>query len=165
MKSPGLFFPHGNSSSGEVLEVAAIQCLGRHLVGQRKSTANRLEILSPESSSGCVLATVQRPGCVCHISLAAWGPSQCTRCQRHNAALLPGRLGDTSREEQTGPEKKQVMGTHGEDLFRGQCMGFIRASPTCATRGLPKDRQGLQVTPSNHIGCAFRPPSSKGLFL
>lgn len=39
------------------------------------STANRLEILSLVSSSSCTLASVQSPGCICHISLAAWGLS------------------------------------------------------------------------------------------
>lgn len=67
------------------------------------SITDRLEILSLASSSGCVLARAQGPGCICHISLAAWGPSwvdplPAALCR----APLAGQLGDKIREGQTG---------------------------------------------------------------
>lgn len=121
----------------------------------RNGTANRLEILSPASSSGCVLASVQSPGCICHISLAAWGPSQGGPAASSAMQLSwLGDLGTRAGRGRTGPEKKQVMGTRGEELCRGPMQGSPRAPPTCATQGLPRD-----------IPCPLGPSYGKRLFL
>ena len=78
------------------------------------STTNCLESLSPASSSGCILASVQRLSFICHISLAAWGPSGWTHCQQRTAGLP--WLGDMGTRSGRG-RQGQVMGARGEELF------------------------------------------------
>lgn len=122
------------------------------------STANRLEILSPASSSGCALARVQSPSCICHISLAAWGLSLPPPAS-HRGSPGWGDLGTRSERGRQGPEKEQVAGMQGEELFSIPGWVFTGTPPTCKTQSLPRAGLGPQVTPMSHVN---RPPHRRG---
>lgn len=54
------------------------------------STANCLEILSPASSSGCVLANVQSPSYFVTFPWQPRGQAEWTLYQQHTVAVLAG---------------------------------------------------------------------------
>lgn len=66
-----------------------------------------------------------------------------------------GDVGTQSRRGGRGPEKEQVAGAPGEELFTCQAV-FTRASATCVTRARG-DRQGLPLTLRNHTGARPEP--------
>lgn len=127
------------------------------------SPANRLEILSPASSSGWVLASVQSAAAFVTFPWQPGGRAGWTYCQQQQpAALLAGRLGDTLKERQTGTrEGADDRGTSGRASHMPSRV-FTRATPTCATQGLHRDKQGLQMTLWNPTG-AHVDPTQAGL--
>lgn len=126
------------------------------------SPANRLEILSPASSSGWVLASVQSAAAFVTFPWQPRGRAGWTYCQQQPAALPAGRLGDMLKERQTGTrEGADDRGTSGRASHMPSRV-LTRVTPICATQGLHRDKQGLQMTLWNPTG-AHADPTQAGL--